>query len=374
MSDRREATGASGSPHLDGLDAVRVVGTLLVIVVHCDHWPLQQGGADLAFWSGVDLVARVCVPLFVILSGLLLTFRRQHRMPLRTFLRRRLGRSLLPWAIWMPVYTVIGLFITQEVARSPAGVAGWWLLGGGHLWYLLLIPQFYVVFQFWPTSRRGTMIAAAIAMAVQTGLCLYRLLAPSTAPLNGFFLAYGFEFFFFWIGYFALGATAGVWLADHQPRLPDWPFWLAAIGGAALLLGVNLSGATNASFVQGTGAFLHPLLPVLTGSLFIAVALTAERLFDATSRIKRLVSRVSRYSLGIYIVHEVLTYIPGRLLSAPLLQQNLPLAIPGFVLQVLLTLGLAYLATRLLVATPFAITVGLPREPLPPWPGRRAAL
>ena len=36
------------------------------------------------------------------------------------------------------------------------------------------------------------------------------------------------------------------------------------------------------------------------------------------------------------------------------------------------TLGLAYLVTRLIVATPLAITVGLPREPLH-WPGGRSA-
>jgi len=350
--------------HLVGLDAVRVFALLLILVIHSDHWPLQQGGADQAVWSGVDLVSRASVPMFVILSGLLLTYRRQERMALRVFLRRRLGRSLLPWVVWMPVYTVVGLYLTQEVQPNPDGVLTWWLLGGGHLWYLVLVTQLYMVFQVWPRSPRATTILAVAALVAQAGLCVYRLYAPAGAPLNGVFLSYGYEFFFFWIGYFALGAALGVLLAGRRPLWPSWPFWLAAGGGAALLLSLNISSAANAMFAQGTGAFLRPALPLLTVPLFFAVAIAAERVMTARPRLRTVILTLSRYSLGIYIVHEALTYLPGRLLAGPLLQRHLPLSIVGFVVLVATTLGLAYAVTRLIVATPLAITVGLPREPI----------
>jgi surface polysaccharide O-acyltransferase-like enzyme len=309
--------------------------------------------------------------MFVILSGLLLAYRRQETMPLRTFVRRRLGRSLLPWAVWMPVYTVVGIYLTQEVPANISGVVAWWLLGGGHLWYLLLIPQLYVIFQLWPKSPRATAVLAGVALVLQTALCIYRLYAPADAPLNGVFLAYGYEFFFFWIGYFALGTALGVRLAGRLPRWPSWPFWLAAGGGATLLLSLNVSSAANAPFAQGTGAFLRPALPILTVALFFAVAIEAEPILEAHRRLRNVVLTVSRYSLGIYIVHEGLTYIPGRLLAGPLLQRHLPESILGFLILVATTLGLAYVVTRLIVATPLAITVGLPREPLR-WPPARA--
>jgi surface polysaccharide O-acyltransferase-like enzyme len=368
VSDRNVSTqapaGNQAAEHLVGLDAVRVIATILIVVIHADHWPLQQGGADRTVWTGLDALSRVSVPLFVILSGLLLTYRRQDRMPLRVFVRRRLGRSLLPWLVWMPIYALVGIYLTQELPASFSGVRAWWLLGGGHLWYLILIPQFYVVFQLWPRGPRATALLAAAAIALQTGLCVYRLWMPATAPLNGIFLAYGYEFFFFWIGYFALGAAIGVRLALHRPRWPSWPFWLAAAGGAALLLVVNVSSSPNGTFAQGTGAFLNPVLPVFTVALFLALAITAEPLLAARDRLRNVVLTVSRYSLGIYIVHEALTYVPGRLLAGNLLQAHLPLSIVGFVILVAATLGLAYIATRAIVATPLAITVGLPPEPL----------
>jgi probable poly-beta-1,6-N-acetyl-D-glucosamine export protein len=351
-------------PHLVGLDAVRVFALLLILVIHGDHWPLQQSGADQAVWSGVDALSRASVPLFVILTGLLLTYRSQERAPLRVFLRRRLGRSLLPWFVWMPIYTLVGIYLTQEVPPNAAGILTWWLLGGGHLWYLILVPQLYIVFQLWPRSPGGTAMLAGLALAVQTGLCVYRLYAPADAPLNGLFLSYGYEFFFFWIGYFALGAALGVRLAGHRPHWHAWPFWLAAAGGAALLLSLNVSNAANAIFAQGTGAFLRPDLPVFTVPLFFAVAIASEPILSARPRLRKAVLTISRYSLGIYIVHEALTYIPGRLLAGPLLQRHLPVSVVGFLILVVATLGLAYVVTRLIVATPLAITVGLPREPL----------
>jgi surface polysaccharide O-acyltransferase-like enzyme len=346
------------------MDGVRVLATLLILLIHADHWPLQDGGADRAFWLGVDDLSRVSVPLFVILSGLLLAYRRHDEMTLPTFFRRRLGRSLLPWFVWMPVYTVVGIVLTQEVPPSWPGVATWWLLGGGHLWYLILIPQLYVAFQLWPRSPRATAALALAAMALQAALSLYRLYAPADAPLNGLFLPYGYEFLFFWIGYFALGVALGSRLAGDRMRLPAWPFWPAAAGGAALLLALNVSSAANASFAQGTGAFLVPGLPLLVVPLFFAVAITAEPILESHTWLREAVRRLSRYSLGIYITHEALMYVPGRLLAPLLLQRHLPVSALGFALLVPATLGLAYVLTRLIVATPLAITVGLPQEPL----------
>lgn len=356
-------------PHLVGLDGVRVIATLLIIVIHGDHWPLQQDGADKAVWQGVDLLARASVPLFVVLSGVLLSYRRQDQMPITTFLRRRLGRSLLPWVVWMPIYTLIGVFLTGEVPASWVGVRDWWLLGGGHLWYLLLVPQLYVVFQLWPRSVRATGALAVISLAIQVGLGLYRLYAPGDAPLNGFFLAYGYEIFPFWIGYFAMGIAIGTYLAKHGARRPVWTApvaWLGVAVGAALVLLQLVSGAPNATFAQGTGAFLLPLLPVLTMAAFIALAVTTAPILNRNERFRGIVLAISRYSLGIYIVHEALIYIPGRLLAPVLLQRHLPVSAFGFALLVALTLALAYLVTRLIVATRLSIIVGLPPEPFRP--------
>jgi surface polysaccharide O-acyltransferase-like enzyme len=345
---------------------VRALAVVLVVAIHADHWPAQNGGGDLAVWTTVDRLSRVAVPLFVTLTGFLLTYRRQAELPRRAFLRRRFGRSLLPWLVWMPVYTVIGLLLTAEVPHDWSGAVKWCLLGGGHLWYLILVPQLYLVFLVWPRGTRGLVVAAGLALALQAALGAYRLYAPAAAPFNGLFLAAGFEFFCYWIGYFAVGAALGSVFAVRRPRWPAWPWWLVAAAGAVLLVAINVQSAANGSFAQGTGAFLLPALPVLALGVFLAIALGADPVLRRHPRLCAAVAYVSRYSLGVYIVHEALLYLPGRLLAG-LLEANLPVSALAFPVLVASSLGLALVVTRLLVATPLAITLGGEREP-PPWP------
>ena len=355
----------SRPPRLVGLDLVRVLALLAVIAIHCDHWPNQSSGPDQKVWSTLDLLFRVSVPLFMILSGFLLTYGEQHALPLGEFLRRRLGRSLIPWIVWMPVYTVIGLYLTKEIYPvSWAGVASWWALGGGHLWYLLLVPQLYILFQIWPLSRRGLVLAALISLAIQVVLSTYRLLGSENEPVNSFLLAHGYQVAPLWMGYFGIGLVVGRWRAEHLDGWDSWDlvgvFALAMVAGAVLLIVINGSHTPNAQFVQGTGAFLLPTLIPVTVASFLFWGLAGERLLAGRPGMTQAVQAISRYSLGIYIVHEVLTYVPGPVQYLPIAQASLAVALPLFLFQVAATFVLAYAVTRVLAATPLAITVGLP--------------
>jgi probable poly-beta-1,6-N-acetyl-D-glucosamine export protein len=349
-----------------GLDAVRAFAVIGVITIHADHWPLQASGIDRTVWQAVDLLARATVPLFVMLSGFLLSTRPPSAGSWRGYLSRRVSRSLVPWLVWTPVYAVAGIFLTNEVPASWSGLAAWLSLGAGHLWFLLLIPQLYLLFLAWPARPRAQAAVTVVAVLIQVALSLYRFYAPANGPLNGFFLAHGYQLFPFWIGYFAVGAALGSWFARGRPAIPAWPFWAAAVPAAALLLASPIAGAANAEFAQGTGAFLRPDLLPLAVVVFLALALGADRVLAPRPLPARAISLVSRCSLGIYIVHEALLYIPGRLLSGVLLQRGLPLSLAGVLLLVAATLALALLAARLIAATPLALTIGQQREPMRP--------
>lgn len=356
-------------PHLVGLDVVRVVALLLVIAIHCDHWPYQSSGLDQKVWTTLDLLFRPSVPLFVILSGFLLTYGDQHALPLSQFLRRRLGRSLVPWILWMPAYTLIGVFLTKEVTpASWAGVASWWALGGGHLWYLLLILQLYILFQFWPTSNRGLLLGALVAVAIQLLLTIYRLLGPENEPVNSFLLAHGYQAAPLWLGYFGIGLAIGRWSARHPESRNALGmtglFALATVAGGVLLALADGSTAPNAQFVQGTGAFLLPSLIPVTVAAFAALGLAGERLLAGRSAVTRVVRSVGRYSLGIYIVHEALTYVTGPVQYAPFARASLAISVLLFLFQIAATFVLAYIVSRLIAATRLAITIGLPPERL----------
>ena len=53
-------------------DLVRAAAAVLVVVIHCLPWPAQSQGLAHTVYPEAGLLARVSVPLFVVLSGLLL--------------------------------------------------------------------------------------------------------------------------------------------------------------------------------------------------------------------------------------------------------------------------------------------------------------
>src|SRR5258708_10054310 len=97
-------SGPAGRPatHHVGADALRALAALAVIVVHASHWALQDTGADRAVWYGVTLVARFCVPAFVLLTGLVLAYRYGEQRLGGAFLLRRARGTLVPCMFLAP--------------------------------------------------------------------------------------------------------------------------------------------------------------------------------------------------------------------------------------------------------------------------------
>jgi probable poly-beta-1,6-N-acetyl-D-glucosamine export protein len=351
-------------------DAVRSFAALGVIAIHAVQWLGGTSALDHDVWTATDTLSRFAVPVFVILSGLLLQVGYAHRPRGWAFLRRRFLRSLVPWLVWAPIYSLAGFVVNDDIAKS-GGYLNWWQYGTGHLWFLLLIPQLYVLFAIWP--RQHLWLWAAVALSAQMTLGALRLLLP----LDGNSLAaqptlwHGFLLFPYWMGYFALGIAACDWY--RRPRRPVAP-WLIGSGAAVILSGFivitfDWSFAAHGDLSTGTGAFLNPLLVpfVLSVTMFATVSATA--LVTPRPRAAAWARRFSEWSLGIYIVHPLMlnaiTGPPWR----PLLQRGLPVSAIAFILVLVTTFAVSALVTRALAATPLAATVGATRQP---WRGSRA--
>lgn len=337
---------------LAGADALRALAAVAVIVIHASYWPLQDRGADDAVYNSITLLARFAVPAFVVLAGLVLGFRYGDQPLGRAFLLRRTRRSLLPWLIWAPIFCAIDVAWQGGVPASWSGVAAFFSFGAGHLYFLVLVPQLYLVLLLWPRRGRALLWATAAALAVQLGLGIVRLYAPIPGGLpHALLLDHGFELFPFWIGFFSLGVLSGRWLAGKRGGgLPAWPFAGAVALTGALLLWDDVTRSANGAFATGTGAFLRPTL------LPFALAVCGLALF-AAPRLPRAVDVLSRHSLGIYIIHPILLTALGRGL-----RRGLNMHLPGSILPFLAitagSLAGALLVSVLLARTPLALTIG----------------
>src|SRR5437764_1072330 len=95
---------------LPELDLLRAAALLAVVFIHAASWnPGADAPARQGPYAAAMLLARFCVPAFVLASGFAL--HRAYGRPVEAgrFLRRRALRTLVPWLAWVPVYAVVDL-------------------------------------------------------------------------------------------------------------------------------------------------------------------------------------------------------------------------------------------------------------------------
>jgi len=355
---------SSPRPRLAASDALRVVAAVGVVLIHSSAW------GPASTFGGVNSITRFSVPAFMVLTGILLGYQYSGRDLGLQFMRRRAARTLIPWLAWVPVFLVFDL-LTGTLRATPAAVSYQFGTGFGHLWYLLLIPQMYVAFAFWP--RRWSWSLAIGAMALQTALCVVRI---TVAFPNGWqeqlLLTYGFLLFPFWLGYFAVGVAVGrTLLARSMSQSGGATLRSVIIGASAvavgasgyLLLNLRYTGARWAGDLQGTEAFLNPVLPLLVFSIAVWVFAAAPMLMRGSPALARSLRFLGDLSLGIYIVHPIFLWLFGRMLVTKIAVGGATSILAYFTL-VLAVLVVTVVVVRLLVATPLAATVGSARQRL----------
>ena len=101
------------------VDLLRIIACFLVILSHsCDPFVAQFDAKYNEFLAGTSIgsIVRCCVPLFVMISGVLLL---PVKMDMRSFYSRRAKRILIPaifWALVLPV--AYYLYLTYGVAQT----------------------------------------------------------------------------------------------------------------------------------------------------------------------------------------------------------------------------------------------------------------
>jgi surface polysaccharide O-acyltransferase-like enzyme len=135
------------------LDVVRAVALAAVVVIHAGAWLASPDTSPSAgLLPALSGISRFCVPAFLLSSGFLLRQRYAVRpFSARTFLFGRLQRIGVPWLFSVLTFGLLAHFNGQ----ATDGKAAWqWLVSGaGHLYFLVLIAEFYLVFSVLPRDK-----------------------------------------------------------------------------------------------------------------------------------------------------------------------------------------------------------------------------
>ena len=340
-----------------GFDLLRVIAIYMVMQIHTgefeyiapDGTVLHTPGSWAVGWT--NSLLRVCVPLFVMITGFFL-FPVENE---RKFFRKRFSRVLIPFLIWCAAYSFYyyaqGTISLQNALLNIAKIPVNYGTEVGHLWFVYMLMAIYLIA---PVLSPWIVSASRKSMELFLGLWGVTLLLPY---IHLFSAVWGecywnatptLYYFSGFIGYAVLAAyIKRFWMAPSL-RI-DWlAIGMILVGYFATLAGFlyKLGYEHEVKNLELTWNFTTLNVAVMTAGLFLLFRnLHANR--SSSHRSWRLIGDLSRMSYGMYLAHIiVLNAVHSRL--APLLA-NAFLRIPTIALT---TFVITYFAVKLMSLLP----------------------
>lgn len=336
----------AGSQRAPWADLCRVVAIYGVILIHsCGAMFYSFGKVPLVDWlaaNALDSVARVSVPLFVMLSGAML-LKPGVSIVMPSTLLRRISKLLVPLLVWSFFY----LFRTAINHGEPIN----WLgplrqPAAYHLWFAYMILGIYFLLPFLQAIYEGIRGRPVLIFyfltvwAVFTSIPLYHPVPLFKVMQQTTFLGFG--------GYFVLGGL----LADaREGRIPTiaWVGVYVACTVATFLLTWHFSEKAG---VPCETAYVYFTLNVMIASLAAFKAFTRVTTGPTVGDV---LHWVSDRSALIFFVHVlVLEQVRYSAVIASLSQ-----VLPTFF--VILTISVATFVFSLLIAATIRLIPGASR-------------
>ena len=133
-------------------DTLRTIAALMVVLVHvvADYVNLamKSDNFNLSFWVSniVDSFCRICLPIFVMISGMFLLGRTET---FRDSYRKRASKILIPLIFWTIIYLVYLVVLRLFAGVDPDAdtLLKSVILGQPfyHMWYLFMIIGLYLI-------------------------------------------------------------------------------------------------------------------------------------------------------------------------------------------------------------------------------------
>jgi len=316
------------------VDVLRFIAIIMVIAIHCSDpfnvSPEARSNPDFNYWGAIyGSLLRACVPIFVMITGLLLL---PVKMNIGEFYRKRLLRIAVPFLLWSVLYNlfpwitgVLGLpstIISEVFAYAPKDAAQTFKSALVQIslipikfnvytvpmWYIYMLIGLYLYMPFFsawvekstPGQRKVFFVIWLCTLFLPYAYSFYSKELFGLSAWNSFGTFYYFAGF---NGYLLLG-----YILTH--RFKVWSFrktLLVSIPLFGIGYGITFSGFKwmvanpNSSEEQIELFFLYcsPQVLMMTLAIFLFV-----RTFKVkSSKWREVFSNITKCGFGIYLIH-----------------------------------------------------------------------
>ena len=288
-------------------DILRIVAIVAVIILHSAGPLLYEfNSIKLSWWwigNIFNSVTRWCVPIFVMISGLLLLNPSKDES-IKYFISKRFNKVLIPFIFWGLIYTLLKYRaeIIENQTLPILKIIGNFVIGPmNHLWFIYMLLGLYLL---------TPILRIYIKNSSQKDLKYFLILWFITNAVFGFIesiskikIGLDLNFFYGYIGYYILGYYLDiVILSKKQIYLAYLAFIISlfvTIIGTFILTKSN-GGHYSAIFHD----YLSPNLIFMSIGIFIAFKnYNWGPIFKNRDYIYNKILELSSLTFGIYLIH-----------------------------------------------------------------------
>ncbi|MFF4399778.1 acyltransferase family protein [Streptomyces sp. NPDC001480] len=342
--------GTRGGGHVPGLDGLRGLAALYVVLFHCwllafPGFPKNSGPP----WLGWLMYGRLAVVFFLVLSGFSLAISPARggwrQGGVLRFLRRRAWRILPPYWAALALSVVIGYFVVPASHHGPPNIRTVLVYGlvaqdvltartpNGAFWSIAVEAQLYLVFPLLLLVRRR--LGAVLLVGGVTLLVVLRgLLADNALPDEGDN----------WLTpnlapVFVAGLVgAGIIVAGEKVRRMPW-HWLAALAAVPVILLIAVQGSAWTT----KHYFWMDLAVAPAMTMFLAAIATGRPACVMRLLAMRSMRSLGDFSYSLYLIHLPIVMVVVRKIAP----QYVSAGLPTFCFTLVLGLPASVLSARL---------------------------
>lgn len=338
-SNSTTTTSSNGKNHLTDtplqrtvyLDYLRVFATLAVIILHvaAQHWSVVDvASLDWQAFNFYDSIVRWTVPVFVMISGSLFIENKKHTI--KRLYSKTILRIVTAFIFWSACYTVVES-INYEMNFESAIAC--FLTGHYHMWFLFMIVGLYIITPFLhklvenPTLVKYflwiSLIFAFIFPLIND--LAYRFSTPIGNSIKAMLDNTSAQFVLGYTFYYVLGLYLSKTELSKRTRTIIY-----VIGLTGFLITIFASAHDSLLMQAANGKWYGNFnINVLFESVAVFVFFKyCKALQSSTDILYKLVSKLSKYSFGVYLIHAMVLEGLYSLFNLHTLSFNAFLSVP----------------------------------------------
>lgn len=293
------------------IDAVKGIGILEVVLHHTlgQSAKLYAHKGDWA-WTAMRATAQFtnfAIPLFLLLSAMLLTGSLVKQPNVGRFVWRRTSRTVWPYVVWSAIYWGLRWRLNHHTFDKPGKLLTELLTGKAeyHLYFMIILIQLSIALPLVAAALKGRKIGFGwillISGVLQFGAFMLNRVPAFTVKAPGSLITW-----------YVPALLVGVWIGLNREAWTEaWKRWWPALTAVGVAAGI---GFTVLGVRQEMGL---PIESLSYNSLAIvfriaaSLALLGAAMPLGATRVGPLLAALGRYSLAIYLVHPPILKLLG---------------------------------------------------------------